>query len=512
MPTRPRDLPGAGPRPRLLGRPPLDAWRADRAARRVLPGRVPDRPSSPTSSSSRIERPGRSRPAPAGSYQKLEHPASGYSIVGVARGRRDVRWQRRRHARVAITGVGEVAYRAKAVEAALAGHRRLRRARSPPPPRTRPTARPSTATSTPTATIERRWPWSTPAARSRPRSAASAVTAHARSRPACASSGSSLVGARPARLAGAILTRDLVVGGARWSKGRRLSDDDLQALAAADPGPPITVAHRRTRRAPRGRCGAPPGQGRSPGPASRSAARTRAGWTSSRRSPASSTSGSPSWSGSTGSTRSRCSRSSTARSSSAATSWRASRSRRTSSTPASSRPARGSPASAASRSCGSRRSSPGGSASSSRSRSGRRRASGSRRAVRAKVEGLGSAIIDIVYVEDDVDAVETAVGAVHARRRPADLVLTAGSAWTDPTDAFFVAIEALGGRVVRRGVPSHPGLDALAGADRADGDPGPADVRGVLEGDRRRPAAAAAAVAASRRQRRPSPSSATAGS
>lgn len=77
--------------------------------------------------------------------------------------------------------------------------------------------------------------------------------------------------------------------------------------------------------------------------------------------------------------------------------------------------------------------------------------------VRAKVEGLGSEIIDIVYVEDDADAVETAVGRFTRGAETADLVLTAGSASTDPEDAFFLAIEALGGRVVRRGVPSHPG-------------------------------------------------------
>ena len=77
--------------------------------------------------------------------------------------------------------------------------------------------------------------------------------------------------------------------------------------------------------------------------------------------------------------------------------------------------------------------------------------------VRAKVEGLGSEIIDIVYVEDDADAVETAVGRFTRGADTADLVLTAGSASTDPEDAFFVAIAALGGRVVRRGVPSHPG-------------------------------------------------------
>jgi carbon-monoxide dehydrogenase medium subunit len=56
----------------------------------------------------------------AGSYQKMEHPASGYSIVGVCAvivssgGSIS-------HARVALTGVGEVAYRAKAVETALTG-------------------------------------------------------------------------------------------------------------------------------------------------------------------------------------------------------------------------------------------------------------------------------------------------------------------------------------------------------------------------------------------------------
>jgi aerobic carbon-monoxide dehydrogenase medium subunit len=62
-------------------------------------------------------------PLPAGasgSYHKMAHPASGYSIVGVCAivvsdgGSIS-------HARVAITGVGEVAYRAKGVEDALMG-------------------------------------------------------------------------------------------------------------------------------------------------------------------------------------------------------------------------------------------------------------------------------------------------------------------------------------------------------------------------------------------------------
>ena len=62
-------------------------------------------------------------PLPAGmggAYVKLAQPASGYSIVGVAavvaRSGGSVS-----HVRVAITGVGDVAYRAKAVESALAG-------------------------------------------------------------------------------------------------------------------------------------------------------------------------------------------------------------------------------------------------------------------------------------------------------------------------------------------------------------------------------------------------------
>jgi carbon-monoxide dehydrogenase medium subunit len=53
-----------------------------------------------------------------GSYKKMAHPASGYSIVGVAaviaKSGGSIS-----HARVAITGVGEVPYRAKAVESAL---------------------------------------------------------------------------------------------------------------------------------------------------------------------------------------------------------------------------------------------------------------------------------------------------------------------------------------------------------------------------------------------------------
>jgi carbon-monoxide dehydrogenase medium subunit len=55
-----------------------------------------------------------------GAYRKLEQPASGYSIVGVAAVVASAGGAIT-HARVALTGVGDHPYRAKAVEAALLG-------------------------------------------------------------------------------------------------------------------------------------------------------------------------------------------------------------------------------------------------------------------------------------------------------------------------------------------------------------------------------------------------------
>jgi hypothetical protein len=74
--------------------------------------------------------------------------------------------------------------------------------------------------------------------------------------------------------------------------------------------------------------------------------------------------------------------------------------------------------------------------------------------VRVKVESLGSTVVGFDYVEDTPEAVSTALDAFAGS---ADLILTAGSASTDPSDPFFVAIDRLGGRIVRRGVPAHPG-------------------------------------------------------
>ena len=79
------------------------------------------------------------------------------------------------------------------------------------------------------------------------------------------------------------------------------------------------------------------------------------------------------------------------------------------------------------------------------------------RSVRQKIEGLGSTIVAIVYVEDDPDAVRAILRRFVRGPAAVDLVLTAGGASTDPDDPFFVALRALRGRVVRHGVPAHPG-------------------------------------------------------
>ena len=77
--------------------------------------------------------------------------------------------------------------------------------------------------------------------------------------------------------------------------------------------------------------------------------------------------------------------------------------------------------------------------------------------VRAKVAGLGSTLESIDYVADDLASVSIAFRAVTRGDARAEIVLTAGGASTDPDDPFFIAVRELGGRILRHGVPSHPG-------------------------------------------------------
>lgn len=79
------------------------------------------------------------------------------------------------------------------------------------------------------------------------------------------------------------------------------------------------------------------------------------------------------------------------------------------------------------------------------------------RSVRDKIEGLGSTLTGIAYVADDDSAVREALAGASRGQGAADVVLTAGGRSTDPLDPFYLAVDALGGQIVRHGVPAHPG-------------------------------------------------------
>jgi molybdenum cofactor cytidylyltransferase len=79
------------------------------------------------------------------------------------------------------------------------------------------------------------------------------------------------------------------------------------------------------------------------------------------------------------------------------------------------------------------------------------------RSIRAKVENLGSTMWEIAYVADEAAPVGEAIDRLVRGPAGVDVILTAGGRSTDPLDPFFVAIERLDGAVVRHGVPAHPG-------------------------------------------------------
>jgi hypothetical protein len=91
---------------------------------------------------------------------------------------------------------------------------------------------------------------------------------------------------------------------------------------------------------------------------------------------------------------------------------------------------------------------------------------------RMKVEALGSRFAGTVVVRDsDPDRAEAAarqalVALIRERRVP--LLLVGGVSAGDPLSPFYAALEGLGGRVLRRGVPAHPGsMIWLAELDRS---------------------------------------------
>lgn len=80
---------------------------------------------------------------------------------------------------------------------------------------------------------------------------------------------------------------------------------------------------------------------------------------------------------------------------------------------------------------------------------------------RTKVESLGSRFLGTLVIDDD-DPAAAAASAEQALRRLAidggvPIILVGGVSAGDPLSPFFAALGALGGRVLRRGVPAHPG-------------------------------------------------------
>lgn len=80
---------------------------------------------------------------------------------------------------------------------------------------------------------------------------------------------------------------------------------------------------------------------------------------------------------------------------------------------------------------------------------------------RRKIEALGSRFAGTLVVGDpDPAAAERQARAAleeAVRRRRLPIVLVGGVSAGDPLSPFFAALEGLGGRVLRRGVPAHPG-------------------------------------------------------
>jgi hypothetical protein len=91
---------------------------------------------------------------------------------------------------------------------------------------------------------------------------------------------------------------------------------------------------------------------------------------------------------------------------------------------------------------------------------------------RAKVQALGSRFVGtLVVAEVEPAAAERAIRAALTdlvRIRGIRLVLVGGVSAGDPLSPFYAALEDLGGRVLRRGVPAHPGsMIWLAELDRS---------------------------------------------
>lgn len=74
--------------------------------------------------------------------------------------------------------------------------------------------------------------------------------------------------------------------------------------------------------------------------------------------------------------------------------------------------------------------------------------------VEQKVEWYGSTVTSLEFVPSELDAV---AGAMRERLGLNEVILVAGGNTLDPLDPAYLAIGALGGRMIHYGAPSHPG-------------------------------------------------------
>jgi len=77
------------------------------------------------------------------------------------------------------------------------------------------------------------------------------------------------------------------------------------------------------------------------------------------------------------------------------------------------------------------------------------------RGLRGKIEWFGATTPSVTYPAPDAGAAAAALEA--AESLGTELVLVGGTGSTDPLDPMFEAVRMAGGKVLRRGVPAHPG-------------------------------------------------------
>jgi molybdopterin biosynthesis enzyme len=92
-------------------------------------------------------------------------------------------------------------------------------------------------------------------------------------------------------------------------------------------------------------------------------------------------------------------------------------------------------------------------------------------ALREKLAWFGARLGSLEFVDADPAALARAIDA--ARASGAALVVAAGANALDPLDPVFGALERLGGRFLRRGVPAHPGSLLWLAALGQEGSGGP---------------------------------------